>query len=180
MPGDGLRWGAMGASWIGRDWVIPALREIGAEVFAVYSRDPTRAAAYSQRTGIPRAYTDVDAFLADPEIEAVYISSTNDLDHEHVLAAAAAGKAILCEKPMTTTLESAHARSTRAARRVWSSPSTTTCATGRPCARCTGSSTTAPLDDRWPSGSSTPSCCRTSYRPGGSAAPRPAGARSST
>ena len=109
MPGDGLRWGAMGASWIGRDWVIPALRKSGAEVVAVYSRDPTRAAAYSQRTGIPRAYTDVDAFLADPEIEAVYISSTNDLHHEHVLAAAAAGKAILCEKPMTTTLESAHA-----------------------------------------------------------------------
>src|SRR5258705_1238034 len=109
MPGDGLRWGAMGASWIARDWVIPALRESGGEVVAVYSRDPSRAIEYSQRTGIPRAYANVSEFLGDPTIEAVYISSTNDLHHEHVLAAAAAGKAILCEKPMTTSLESARA-----------------------------------------------------------------------
>jgi 1,5-anhydro-D-fructose reductase (1,5-anhydro-D-mannitol-forming) len=106
MP-DGLRWGAMGASWIARDWVIPALRESGGEVVAVYSRDPSRALEYSQRTGIPRAYADIADFLGDPDIEAVYISSTNDLHRDHVLAAAAAGKAILCEKPMTTSLESA-------------------------------------------------------------------------
>jgi 1,5-anhydro-D-fructose reductase (1,5-anhydro-D-mannitol-forming) len=109
MPGPGLRWGAIGASWIASDFVIPAIRESGGEVVAVFSADADRAAAYSARNGIPSAYADLDAFLADPAIEAVYISTTNQLHYEQVLAAAAAGKAILCEKPMTTGLAEAKA-----------------------------------------------------------------------
>lgn len=103
----GLRWGAIGASWIGSDWVIPALRESGAEVVAVYSHDEARATSYGARNGIPATYADLAAFLADPTIEAVYISSHNQHHHDQVLAAAAAGKAILCEKAMTTNLADA-------------------------------------------------------------------------
>ena len=107
MAGKGLRWGVMGASWIGADFVIPALRESGAEVVAVYSSDPDRAQAYAARKEIPSAYSSVPEFMSDPAVEAVYISSRNQLHHEQVLAAAAAGKPVLCEKPMATTLDQA-------------------------------------------------------------------------
>jgi 1,5-anhydro-D-fructose reductase (1,5-anhydro-D-mannitol-forming) len=100
-----LRWGAIGASWIAEDFVIPALRESGASVNVVYSHDPDRATSYAARNGIAGAYSDLDAFLADPAIDAVYISSTNQMHHDQVLAAAAAGKHILCEKPMATSLD---------------------------------------------------------------------------
>jgi 1,5-anhydro-D-fructose reductase (1,5-anhydro-D-mannitol-forming) len=107
--GNALGWGVFGASWIARDFVIPALRASGADVVAVYSTDPERGVAYASRAGIPRAYSSVDAFLADPGVEAVYVSSTNDRHHDQVIAAAAAGKAVLCEKPMATSLEEARA-----------------------------------------------------------------------
>lgn len=107
MSEGGLHWGVIGASWIAQDWVIPALRESGAEVVAVYSTDPNRATTYGDRNGIPSAYSDLDAFLRDPAIEAVYISSTNERHPEQVIAAAAAGKPILCEKPMATNVAQA-------------------------------------------------------------------------
>ena len=102
-----LRWGAIGASWIAQDFMIPAIRESGAEVTAVFSHDPQRATTYAARNGIPSPYSDLDAFLRDPSIDAVYISSTNQMHHDQVLAVAAAGKAILCEKPIATSLDEA-------------------------------------------------------------------------
>lgn len=105
MPERHLRWGAIGASWIAEDFVIPALRESGASVTAVYSHSPDRANSYAAKNQIAAAYSDLNAFLADPTVDAVYISSTNETHHDQVLAAAAAGKPILCEKPMTTSLE---------------------------------------------------------------------------
>ncbi len=105
MSEDGLRWGAIGASWIAQDWVIPALRESGGDVVAVYSSDPDRAVAFGARNGIPATYSDLDAFLRDPAIEAVYVSSTNERHPQQVMSAAAAGKAVLCEKPMATSVE---------------------------------------------------------------------------
>ena len=105
MSEGGLRWGAIGASWIAQDWVIPALRESGGDVVAVYSSDPERASAYGARNRIPASYSDLGELLRDPSVDAVYISSTNERHPEQVMAAAAAGKAILCEKPMATSVE---------------------------------------------------------------------------
>jgi 1,5-anhydro-D-fructose reductase (1,5-anhydro-D-mannitol-forming) len=105
MSGRHLRWGAIGASWIAEDFVIPALRESGATVSAVYSHSQVRASSYATKNRIAGGYSDLDAFLADPGIDAVYISSTNQMHHGQVLAAAAAGKPILCEKPMATSLD---------------------------------------------------------------------------
>jgi len=84
--------------------MIPALRESGADVVAVASRDPERAASYAAKNDIRSHYSDVSDLIADPAVEAVYISSTNDLHHRHVLEAAHAGKHVLCEKPMATSL----------------------------------------------------------------------------
>ncbi len=100
-----LRWGLIGASWIAEDWVLPALRESGAEAVAVSSRDLGRARGYAARNRIAAAYGSFHGLLANPAVEAVYVSSTNELHHPQVIAAAAAGKHVLCEKPIARTLE---------------------------------------------------------------------------
>ena len=61
------------------------------------------------RHGVPRWYTDVDALLADPEVDAVYVASPHDLHLAHVTRAARAGKAILCEKPVGVSTVEAQA-----------------------------------------------------------------------
>jgi 1,5-anhydro-D-fructose reductase (1,5-anhydro-D-mannitol-forming) len=106
----------VGASGIAEAWVIPAIRETGARVAAVCSSDPARATAYAERNGIPRAYSSLERFLGDPAVDAVYVSSTNELHTPQVLAAAAAGKPVLCEKPLATNLEDARAMVTACSR----------------------------------------------------------------
>ena len=103
-----LRWGLIGASTIGREWMAPA---IGAQpdstVAAVASSNAERAKRYADELSIPKAYASIDDLLADPDIDAVYISTTNEWHEPQALAAAAAGKHVLCEKPLTLSLASA-------------------------------------------------------------------------
>ena len=73
------------------------------------SSNAERGARFAAATGIPKSYDSVDALLADGAIDAVYISTTNDLHHAQTLAAAAAGKHVLCEKPPALTLADARA-----------------------------------------------------------------------
>ena len=98
-----LRWGLIGASTIGREWVIDAIRQTGGEIACVFSTDTQRGAAYASEFGISRSTTDLDDLLDSP-IDAVYISTTNDLHNHQCTAAAKAGKHILCEKPLATNL----------------------------------------------------------------------------
>ena len=94
-------WGLIGASTIARQHMIGAIRaQAGHEVVAVASGSQARADAFAAENAIPGAHGSVAALLADPAVHAVYISSTNDLHHDQVLAAAAAGKHVLCEKPL--------------------------------------------------------------------------------
>src|ERR687888_573527 len=75
----------------------------GAQLVAVLSRDPRRGAAFAQRHAIPAVYDNLDALLRSPQVDAVIVA-TPDATHEpQVIAAAQAGKHVLCEKPMTTT-----------------------------------------------------------------------------
>ena len=69
------------------------------DVVAIGSRDTAAAEAYARKHGIPRAHGSYDALLADPEVDAVYISLPNSLHHEWTLRSLAAGKHVLCEKP---------------------------------------------------------------------------------
>ncbi|TIX90320.1 Gfo/Idh/MocA family oxidoreductase [Rhizobium sp. P44RR-XXIV] len=102
-------WGLIGASTIAREWVIDAIRATGGEVVSVMSSNAERAQAYAAANGIANYTTDIAALLADPKIDAVYISTTNELHRDQAVAAALAGKHILCEKPLALSLEDAHA-----------------------------------------------------------------------
>jgi predicted dehydrogenase len=76
-------------------------------VAAVAARDQARAEAYAQRHGIPLAYGDYRALLADPDIDAVYNPLPNSLHGPWTLRAIAAGKHVLCEKPFASNAEEA-------------------------------------------------------------------------
>lgn len=108
-PAEPLRWGVLGTGKIGARAVIPAIRaSSNGRVVAVASRDPGRAEALAAQSGPDvRAYGDYAALLADPEVEAVYIPLPNAWHAEWCLRAAAAGKHMLCEKPLALTAEEA-------------------------------------------------------------------------
>jgi 1,5-anhydro-D-fructose reductase (1,5-anhydro-D-mannitol-forming) len=98
-------WGLIGASTIAAEHMIAAIRaQAGHDVVAVASSSAERGRAYADRHGIAAAYGSVDALLADTTVQAVYVSTTNELHREQVLAAAAAGKHVLCEKPLALNL----------------------------------------------------------------------------
>ena len=108
MSKERVGWGLIGASTIAREWVIGAIREQpGAEVVGVMSSSAQRAAEYARANQIGRSYDSVEALLQDPAIDAVYISTTNELHKEQALAAAAAGKHVLCEKPLSLSVADA-------------------------------------------------------------------------
>src|SRR5512138_75673 len=98
-------WGLVGASAIAHEWVIEAIRAVpGNEVAAVFSTDPARGTRYAADHAIPTFHPSLDALLGDPRVAAVYVSTTNELHRIQVLAAAAAGKHVLCEKPLALTV----------------------------------------------------------------------------
>jgi len=103
------RWGLIGASTIAREWVIGAIRETGGEVISVMSTNAERGKAYAEAQGIAKSVTALADLVDDPKIDAVYISTTNELHREQALAAAKAGKHILCEKPLALSLADARA-----------------------------------------------------------------------
>jgi len=101
-------WGLIGASTIARQYMVCAIRaQNGHFVQAVMSSQQERAESFAADFAIPAAYSTMDALLADPKVLAVYISRTNELHHAQVLAAAAAGKHVLCEKPLALTTQDA-------------------------------------------------------------------------
>jgi D-xylose 1-dehydrogenase (NADP+, D-xylono-1,5-lactone-forming) len=94
-----VRWGIVSTARINR-LVIPGLQTSPeTELLAVASRDESRAKQYAEQHGIPRAYGSYEALLADPDIEAVYISLPNSMHVEWSIRSLEAGKHVLCEKP---------------------------------------------------------------------------------
>jgi 1,5-anhydro-D-fructose reductase (1,5-anhydro-D-mannitol-forming) len=102
------RWGLIGASNIAREWVIGAIRATGGEVVSVMSSNAERARDYAAANGIAKSTTELAALLGD-DIDAVYISTTNELHRDQTIAAARARKHVLCEKPLALSLADAHA-----------------------------------------------------------------------
>ena len=98
--------------------VAPAVNAAaGAELVAVYSRDQGRADAFAKAQGARAAYSKLSDLLGDPRVQGVFVCSPNVLHAEHVVQAAQAGKHVLCEKPMATTVADA-VRMVQACRRA--------------------------------------------------------------
>lgn len=103
-PTEPVSWGVLSTADIGLSKVIPAMaRAEISQVQAIASRSLQNAEAAAARLGIPRAYGSYRELLEDPDIEAVYIPLPNNLHPQWAKAAAAAGKHVLCEKPLAMT-----------------------------------------------------------------------------
>jgi predicted dehydrogenase len=112
-----LRLGLLGAASIAPAAMIAPAR-IAAEVtvLAVAARNSERARVFAAKHGIPRAHDSYDTLLADPEIDAVYIPLPNGLHGFWAIKALAAGKHVLCEKPIAANTSEAQAMANAAAR----------------------------------------------------------------
>jgi xylose dehydrogenase (NAD/NADP) len=104
-----VKWGIVSTADINRKVIPGAHTSDKVELLAVASRDKNRAETYADKWEIPRAYGSYDDLLADPEIEAVYISLPNTMHVEWSIRALEAGKHVLCEKPLTRHPEDADA-----------------------------------------------------------------------
>ena len=110
----GIGWGIVGYGWVARDFMAPAIAQGGDRLVAVCDASPASRAA-AQAAGA-RVHANLDRFLAEPEVEAVYVATPNHLHRGPVEALAAAGKAVLCEKPMAASLADAEAMAAAVAR----------------------------------------------------------------
>ena len=103
-----LGWGLIGASDIAKTRMIEAINgQPDSSVVAVMSTSEERAKSYAAENLIPRYYASVDGLLADPEVDVVYISTTNERHKAEVTWAAKAGKHVLCEKPLALSVPDA-------------------------------------------------------------------------
>ena len=96
-----LNWGLLGTGRIASMEMGPAIVAARrSRLAAVASRESSRARELADRLGAGRAYGSYEELLADPRVDAVYIALPNSLHREWTLAALAAGKHVLCEKPL--------------------------------------------------------------------------------
>lgn len=97
----------IGAAVIGSGFIgtvhIEALRRVGVQVHGLLGSSPERGAASAQRIGLPRAYASLDELLADERVEVVHVTSPNHLHHPQVVQILAAGRHVVCEKPLALT-----------------------------------------------------------------------------
>ena len=95
----------LGTGRIAETAFVPAVQAVaGAHLVAVLSRDQARGDAFAQQYGIPQAYHCLHTLLQNSQIEAVIVATPDVMHEPQVIAAAQAGKHILCEKPMTATV----------------------------------------------------------------------------
>src|SRR5262245_24131525 len=103
-----MKIGVLGAARIAPAALIRPARTVdGVEVAAVAARDRTRAVAFARKHDIPVVHDSYADLLADATLDAVYVPLPNGRHAEWTLAALAAGKHVLCEKPFTANAEQA-------------------------------------------------------------------------
>ena len=106
--GQVVRWGILGAAGIAGGQFVPAVRAAGrSELWTVAARDPARARAFAAEHGAHRHHERYEDVLADPEVDAVYVALPNALHAEWTVAAARAGKPVVCEKPFAISAQEA-------------------------------------------------------------------------
>jgi 1,5-anhydro-D-fructose reductase (1,5-anhydro-D-mannitol-forming) len=106
--GNRVGWGIVGLGRVADTEIAPAVSADATSTLAgVVSRDARRARTFAEKHGAASAYDDYRALLDDPSVDAVYIATPNALHAEQVAAAAEAGKHVLCDKPLATTVADA-------------------------------------------------------------------------
>jgi predicted dehydrogenase len=99
--------GTIGAAVIGSGFIgtvhVEALRRLGVPVHGLLGSAPQRTALSAARLGIPRAYASLDELLADDRVHVVHVTSPNHLHYPQVKAILAAGRHVVCEKPLAVT-----------------------------------------------------------------------------
>ena len=164
-----IGWGLIGASTIAREWMIDAIRaQPGGEVEAVLSSDAERGRRFAAENGIAASYTGLDELLADPAVDAVYISTTNEL-HRRPNAGGGRGRQA---RALREAAGAEHRRRQAHGRGLPEPPAsswapTTICATPPRTAPCATRSRPGGSAGRWRRASSTPSTCRRTCRAGG-------------
>lgn len=104
-----IGWGIIGPGGVADKWMAPAIaRDPNSELVAVVSRDAGRAAAFAEKHGARSSGTDYAQMLANPDVQAVLITTPNAQHVEQVVAAAKAGKHVLCDKPLGTSAAEAN------------------------------------------------------------------------
>ncbi|HEY1595120.1 MAG TPA: Gfo/Idh/MocA family oxidoreductase [Thermoleophilaceae bacterium] len=98
---EAVRWGILSTADINNKVLAGVQGSPAVDVVAVGSRDHERAQQFASEHGIERAHGSYDELLADPDVEAVYIPLPNGMHVEWTLASLAAGKHVLCEKPLS-------------------------------------------------------------------------------
>lgn len=105
---ENIRWGILSTAKIGREKVIPALQKgQNCKVMAIASRNEEQAKTVAKNLQIPKAYGSYEALLKDSEIDAVYIPLPNHLHVDWAIKSLEAGKHVLCEKPLGTSVADA-------------------------------------------------------------------------
>ena len=108
MPGKTIGWGLIGTGTVAQQWMIDAIRaEASSDVVAVFDINRDRAEQVAKDWPGPQVENSVETLLANDAVDVVYICTTNETHAPLTLQAAAAGKHVLCEKPMAMNLDDA-------------------------------------------------------------------------
>jgi predicted dehydrogenase len=102
-----IRWGIVGPGKIAHQFAQDIKYTSNSVLAAVASNDAARSNSFAEKYGITKAYEGYEALFKDPEIDAIYVATTHNFHLQNSLDAIAAGKAVLCEKPLTDNPEDA-------------------------------------------------------------------------
>lgn len=101
-----MRWAMIGTGRVNEQMATAIQNSSTSSLQGVYSRSSEKVKSFVQTHGGKRAYLSLEELLADEEVEVLHIASPNTFHLEHVLAAAAAGKHVMCEKPLANDVQS--------------------------------------------------------------------------
>ena len=96
-----IRWGILSTGYIAHQFAEGLSALPDAQIAAVGSRKAETAAEFARRFGIPRSYGSYQELVRDPDVDVLYIATPHRFHKDNTLLALSAGKAVLCEKPLT-------------------------------------------------------------------------------